>query len=128
MYNHTLYLIFWAINSLVLYFVYTVFPDAVVLGNFRFFPTEAAIYSGFWVTVFVWSMWDFLHARGVSMNKNAAAFWIFFGINSLSIWLVTRFPHIAGLGITSFYWAFFVGFLVNIFQRIAWRMVAKRGV
>jgi len=125
-YNHTLYLLFWAFNSAVVLFVSTLFPEAVVLGNFRFTPTESALYSGFWMTVILWAMWDFVHAKGVSITKTAGAFWVFFAMNFVAVWLVSRFSHIAGLGIVSFAWALLIALIANLVQRIVFEIVTAR--
>lgn len=123
MYNHVLYLLYWLLNSLVIYLTGRLFPDFVVLGNWRFSQVESALYAGFWVTVFFWSMWDFLYVRGVAMSKLPGAFWVFYGMNVVSVWLVSRFSHIAGMGISSFLWAFIIAFMANLTQKAVFKMI-----
>ncbi len=125
MYNHILYLLYWTLNSLIIYLFGSLFPDFVVLGNYRFTGVESAIYAGFWVTVFFWAMWDFLLVKGVVMSKLTGAFWVFFSMNFVSVWLVSRFSHIAGMGLTSFLWAFLIAFISNLAQKAVWKLVTK---
>jgi len=125
-YNHLLYLLYWILNTLVLYLFFRIFPSWVVLGNFRLLPVEAAVYAGFWLTFFVWTMWDFIFIRGVKLEPESLAFSYFFFVNALGVWLVSRFAHLTGLGIANFGWAFLVGAVADLIQRFAWRAVLGR--
>lgn len=126
MYNHLLYLLYWAVNSVVLYISYSIFPKAVVLGNARLTPIEAAIYAGFWLAFFVWMMWDFVFVRGVKLEPPPLAFVYFLFVNALGVWLVARFAHITGLGIANYGWAFVVGTFADITQRLVWKLVVGK--
>lgn len=126
MYNHLLYLLYWAVNFLVILGLGQIFPADIVLGNYKFTAVEAAIYSGFWVTMLVWSIWDFVYVRGVKVDRVSGAFLFFFLFNSLAFWLVARFSHLVGLGISGFYWALVLGFTANILQRFVWRLLLDK--
>jgi len=126
LYNHVLYLVYWLVNSAALYLFSFVFTDGVILGNYRFNPIESALYAGFWVTVFLWAMWDFVYARGAKLGSEAGTDLIFWGINSVAVWLVSRFSHIAGFGISSFLWAFILGGVVTFIQRLTWKMFVEK--
>lgn len=129
MYNHLLYFTYWLFNSAVLYTFYIIFGGDVVLGNWRFGPVESAIYSGFWVTFFIWVLWDFALAKGVKFDSGTVTFGYFFIANIFAFWLVSRFSEYAGLGITSYLWALTLGFAAYLLQRLAWRIiVGKKGV
>lgn len=129
MYNHLLYFAYWFFNSVVLYVFALAFPSSVVLGNWRFGPIEAAIYSGFWVTFFIWVLWDFALAKGVKFDSGAVTFGYFWSANIFAFWLVSRFSEYAGLGITSYLWALLIGIAAYFVQRIAWRLIAgKKGI
>lgn len=126
MYNHILYLSYWAVNTLVIYVFSLLNGNSVVLGNYRFTPVESAIYAGFWATVLFWTMWDYVYVRRVDIDKTSGRFWVFAVMNFVSFWLVSRFSHIAGFGISSFWWAMLIGFVANIVQRLAWAIVVGR--
>ena len=126
MYNHLLYLLYWILNSLVLYAAFALFPDWVVLGNARHLPVEAAIYAGFWLTFFVWCMWDFIFIRGVKLEPESLAISYFLFVNALGVWLVSRYAHLTGLGIANFGWAFLVGGVADLIQRFVWRTLLGR--
>lgn len=126
MYNHLLYLLYWLINSLVIYAIGLNFSDSVVLGSYRLLPIEAAIYSGFWLTFFVWAMWDFIFSRGVKLEPAPLGFLYFFFVNSLGVWIISRYGAYTGLGIVNFGWAFLVGAVADLFQRVTWKLVVER--
>jgi hypothetical protein len=128
MYNHVLYLSYWVANVLVIYLMSLIFPDNIVLGNFRFNSVESAVYAGFWATVLFWAMWDFVHVRNIKLDRVSGRLWVFWAFNFISFWLVSRFSHIAGFGISSFWWALFVGFFAHLVQRFAWILVVGRSL
>ncbi|OGM14313.1 hypothetical protein A3A76_00050 [Candidatus Woesebacteria bacterium RIFCSPLOWO2_01_FULL_39_23] len=127
MYNHILYLLYWLANILLLLVVGLVFPDNVVLGNFRFNMVESAIYAGFWTMVVFWAMWDYLYVRDIKLDKVSGRFFIFWAFNFTAFWLVSRFSHIAGFGISSFWWALLLGLVANFAQNFIWGKIVERG-
>lgn len=126
MYNHLLFLLYWLTNTFVIYILGLAFPDVLVLGNAKLVSLEASVYSAFWLTFFVWCMWDFIFIRGVKLEPAPLAFLYFFTVNSLGVWLVTRYSEYTGFGITSFVWAFVVGLIANSLQRFVWKYVVER--
>lgn len=123
MYNHLLYFTYWLFNSIVLYVFGLVFPANIILGNWRFNPIESAIYAGFWVTFFLWVLWDFAIAKGVRFDSGAVILGYFWTANTFAFWIVSRFSQVAGFGITNYLWAFAIGLGAYIVQRIAWKLV-----
>ncbi len=109
MYNHVLYFYFWLANSLVLLIFGWFFPADIVLGNWRFGMIEAAVYTGFWVTFWVWSFWDFALGRQIDLGRPLVNFIYFYPVNVFSFWLIARFANYSGLGISSFIMAFILG-------------------
>lgn len=112
---------------MVLYVFGLIFPGAVVLGNWRFSPIESAVYAGFWVTFFVWILWDFALAKGVNFDTGLVTLGYFWSANVFAFWLVSRFSQYAGLGITNYLWAFAIGLVAYMVQRLAWKLVVGRG-
>ena len=126
MYEHLLFLLYWFLNSLALYLLRLLFPASVVLGNWRLTPVEAAIYAGFWLAFFVWTMWAYVLHRKVELEPFSLRFLFFFVINSLGVWLVARYAVYTGLGIISFWWAFALGATAELLQAIAWKLWGKK--
>ena len=126
MYNHLLYILYWAINTLIIKFTFLLFPYGLVLGTYRFTPTEAAIYSGFWVTFIIWTAWDFAIARKISLEKPTKNFLYFLLVNVFAVWVVARFAPLSGMGISSFWWAIAVGIVVSILHKLVKKVVVER--
>lgn len=112
---------------MLIYVFGLVFPANVVLGNWRFNPIESAIYSGFCVTFFVWVFWDYAIAKGIKLDGAMSKWGYFWLSNVLAFWLVSRFSQIAGFGISSFLWVMAVGLGAYVVQRMAWKLVVRRG-
>jgi len=126
LYNHILYFSYWLINAVVLFVLNLIFPENVVLGNWRFSAIEAAIYASFWQTFFIWVIWDYLLARGTTLKSGVSVWFYFLAVNTVGIWIIARLPHFLGLGIASWLWALVIGILANWLQRIAWSAITKR--
>lgn len=121
MYNHVLYIFYWAINSLVLYITSSLLASDIVLSNYKFNKTESAIYAGFWVTFILWIVLDLLTARGFKFNNIIIYLLVLIVSNTLGFWIVARFSHLLGFGITSYQWAIMLGLIVSIIQTFSWR-------
>ena len=126
MYNHLLYFSYWLGNSIILYIFNVIFPGGVVLGNWRFGPIEAAIYAGFWVTFFVWVLWDFAIAKGVKFDSMATTVGYFWAANIFGVWIVSRFSQYAGFGMASYLWAIAIGLGAFLIQRLARRLIVNK--
>lgn len=126
MYNHLLYILYWAINTLIIKLAFILFPYGVVLGTYRLNPTEAAIYSGFWVTFIIWTAWDFAIARQISLEKPVKSFIYFLLVNIFAIWTVARFAPLSGMGITTFWWAIAIGIVISILHKFVKKVVLER--
>ena len=127
MYNHLTYFAYWVINSFVLYMARLLIPDgAVVLGNWRFDSIESSIYAGFWITFLIWVFWDFVMAKEFSLKKKMVAFGFFLLVNSISVWVVSRFPNFTGFELINYQWALAIGFAATLLQKIPWKFVGPR--
>jgi len=126
MYNHLLYFIYWLINASVLYVFGQLFGNDVVLGNWKFSILESVVYSGFWVTFFIWCFWDFAIAKGLKFNSFMVTFGYFFLVNIFSFWLVSRFPYYAGFGVTGFFWVTLISFCAYFLQRFGRSIVVGK--
>ena len=129
MYNHLLFLAYWFINSTVLFIARSLVPDnSIILGNWRFNSFESSIYAGFWLTFLIWVWWDFAIARKIKLDKTVITFGFFFLVNSISIWMVSRFSYMTGFGLTNYAWALAIGLTATLLQRVGWRLIVLRGL
>lgn len=123
MYNHLLYFAYWIFDSIVIYLFGLAFPGSIVLGNWRFGPIEAAVYAGFWVTFFVWVLWDFAIAKSIKFDMGIITLGYFWSANIFAFWVVSRFSQYLGFGITRYFWAILIGLVAYLVQRFAWNII-----
>jgi hypothetical protein len=126
MQSQLLFFVFWLLDFLSVYLLRLVFPNLVVLGNWRLTPLEASIYASFWLTFFVWMMGEYMTVREVEFRTSLPRFVFLFFINSLGVWIVSRYSQYAGLGITSYWWAFVLGGVTSILQLVSWKVLEKK--
>lgn len=126
MYEHLLFLLYWFLNSLSIYLLGSIFPSSVVLGTFRLSPLEASLYAGFWLTFFVWTMWEFVLVRKVKLEPSLLRLIFFLVVNFIGVWIVTRYSYHTGLGIVSFWWALFIGTVADLLQSVFWSLFGKK--
>jgi hypothetical protein len=125
MYNHLLYLLYWAVNAGVLYLLFRVWPQSVVLGVNKFVAGEAAVYGGFWLTFIVWVIWDFAIGQEFRLDNNAA--WIYFlAANVLGVWVVTRLSGVTGVRVDGLEWIVVTALALNWVQRTVWTKLVGR--
>jgi len=115
-------MILWLVNFLSIQLLGLVFPNMIVLGNWRFSGVEASIYAGFWLTFFVWTMNDYMSVRKVELTPFSLKLFYFFIVDSLGVWIISRFSQYAGLGITSVWWALVIGGVAEALQLVSWRV------
>jgi len=126
MYEHLLFFLYWFFNSLAIYLLGLVFSSAVVLGTWRLSPLEAALYAGFWLTFFVWTMWEWMLVRKVKLEPYSLRLIFFFTVNFVGVWIVSRYAYHTGLGIISFWWALLIGMVTLLFQLASWSLFGKK--
>ena len=93
----------------------------------RLLPLEASIYAGFWITFFVWTMWKYVLVRKVTLEPFTLKFLFFFIMNSLGVWIVSRYGEkYTGLGIANFWWTLTSGVIITILQIVSWNLGGKK--
>lgn len=125
MYNHLLYLVYWIINTVILYGASILLPEVVALGVNKFTPIEAAVYSGFWMVFVTWVVWDFSLARGFKLGRESG--WIYFlAGNILGVMAISVFAAFTGTRAT-IVGIFVLALAANAIQReLWWKLVSKR--
>ena len=128
MYNHLLYIAFWAINTLILILGSAFAGEYVRLGNSRFTNIEAGVYAGFWITFIVWAFWDFSMGRRYNLQKKYRSFIFFFLVNIFAFWAASKFEHWIGYKLLDFSWVFVLSFIATFSQRIIKKAMTKRSL
>ena len=129
MYNHVLYIAYWAVNTTTLYVASLFLPKGtILLGSWRFNPFEASLYSGFWITFLIWAWWDFAVARRfqISSRNIVIVFAYFLFVNVFSLWAVSVFSSFTGFVLVNFQWALIIGAVTTVLQRVTFSFIVAR--
>lgn len=120
-----MFVVFWAINALLFYFLPFVFVGMVVTGNARLTPFLASVISGFLLSVtdaLVMPACAYLHLKFKAQWQWSMAFLV---VNMLGVWLIARYADLTGVGVTNAWTAALVGVLSTVVQWVAWMMIGK---
>jgi uncharacterized membrane protein YvlD (DUF360 family) len=113
------FLIFWVINSLLIYAANLAYPANFVLGSFMVSYVGAIVLAGFLLTLFCRISGPLVLKVGLSKPRGRYLMFLFYwGVNFVGIWLIARVAPYTGFGISAFYWALYLGFATNLLQWI----------
>lgn len=124
--DHIHFILLWLLNSISLYVLGAIFPSEITLGSLHLSYFEAAIYAGFWLTFFLWTLWEYLLVRKVGLEPFALRLFYFFFVNSLGIWIISQYGRFSGLGVASFGWVLILGGILDLLQGAFWNILGKR--
>ena len=109
--NMIRWLIIWLVNSGVIYLAHLLNSVNIVLGTYRISAILAAVLSGLLITAITRLVKLSRITAKIGFLKGRYLMFVFYGlVNSAGVWLIARFAWATGLGITSFLWAFVLGF------------------
>ncbi|OGM18104.1 hypothetical protein A2V61_02580 [Candidatus Woesebacteria bacterium RBG_19FT_COMBO_47_8] len=111
--EHFVFLLSWLITSFFVYLAHIIFPDSVVLGNYKFGLIDAIIYSGFWISFLNWAIKDLVVVRGLHPESRFGSLVFYILIGSAAVWAVARFAPFTGLGIVNYRWALLLGLFIG---------------
>jgi len=120
-----IYIIFFLINSLVFFLANKFFPANVVFGTHLVPKNLAFFWASAILTLVVWLSRPITKRFGLVIEGKIPMFFYYFLANSASIWILARLAQISGIGISRFYWAFLLGFAINILQMLTWELFKK---
>ena len=110
------FIVHWLFNSAIIYLVSFLFPLDVVLGNSWLNSFLAALMAGIFITFIAHIVKEIIKLLGFKLNGRIVRFILYFATNTVGIWILARVPGISGIGISGYYWAIGLGFILNAFQ------------
>jgi hypothetical protein len=113
----------WLVNTVILYLAAMVAPQYFELGSEFISELPGALLSGLLVTLFTWAAKPIVESLKIKLKGTVNMFFFYWAANFVAIWLVARFASYTGFGITAYYWAFTLGFFVNISQWGMWQIL-----
>lgn len=122
------YLVLFACNFLAIYFANLLFPTNVVLGTFALTPFWALMLSAGKLSIIGLLVMLLVPYREWKTKKDFSPMdWmkLYFVVNTLSVYLITRFAEIYGLGVSSWIVVLVLAALMDIVQGVSMMQLGK---
>ena len=117
------YLAIGAVNAIVIYLAPSLLTDGVVLGTNTIPPVVAALIAGIVLTLVV-SLVDPLLKQAKLKVTNEWVWGAIYGVvNIVTVWAIARGAVYTGVGITSFFVAIVLGFVLLLLQWGVWKLM-----
>lgn len=126
MQDSRMFLVFWLVNSLLLYFAPLVLVGMIVTGNARLAPFLASIISGFILTTAIAVAQPVFTWLKIELKDEWQWALVYFFVNVLGLWVIARYADLTGVGLASAWVAVILGAVFNIAQWLAWKYLAKK--
>lgn len=126
MQDSRMFLVFWLVNSLLLYFAPLILVGMIVTGNARLAPFLASIISGFILTTAIAVTQPVFGWLKIELKDEWQWALVYFFVNVLGLWVIARYADLTGVGLASAWVAVIFGAVANIVQWLAWKYLAKK--
>lgn len=117
---------FWLANGVLVYIVGRMAPLGVVLGNQYIGPVQASAFFGYMLSTIVILVQPAMDLLKVKLADPKGQAIVYFGVNTIAVWVLTRLALIVGVGISAFWWAGVLGGLLMLGQWFVSGVLTKR--
>lgn len=131
----TTWFAFLVVTLITYYFFNLLFPTYLVFGTDQISGIAALLQSGALLSLLVVGAIPIIEIIGGALNRKMSdSDWmiIYLAINTIAIWIVSRFAEVVGMGISSWMIALVIGFILTLVQGIVYKMLinplTSRGV
>lgn len=108
---------YWLVNFVLIFAAGTYYMNGFTFGSATIpNPILAMAWTALLLTVLCRLAKPLVAQAKGSVNKRLKNFVLYWGINSVAIWLLARIPGLTGFGIARFYWAIGLGLVLNLGQ------------
>lgn len=118
-------LIFWILNSFLLYLATLAFPESFELGTYRMSAFWSAIVAGLCWTLLVWLEKQLIKKFGLKLSKKPERILFYIVANFVTLWVVARLAPYTGFGVVSFVWVFGLAVTGACVQFGVWRLIKR---
>ena len=112
---------YFLINTVVLYLAASFLPANYVIGSsfLPFFPN--LLWSGLILTLLIKMGKPFSKTIKFKIEGGLKKFFYYWLVSSVAVWIVARLAVITGFGISGFYWAIVLGFVLKLLHWGVWK-------
>ncbi len=120
------FLVFWIINSAILYLASLLMPKSVIIGNNIFAAYQALVFSGFLWSVVIWYIAPVTKDLEISLKDTKVMMLVYLAVNFAVVWFIARFSFITGIGIANYWADLTIAVAANFVQYLAWQYMDKK--
>lgn len=113
--KHIPLVVCWLVNSFIIYLIFSLYSNSVVLGNSWLSPFFSALVTGLLIVV-VDHLAKHINKFFLHFNKKSRMFGLYLAANIIGFWVLARIPSVTGYGIVRFTWAIILGVVVTLVQ------------
>jgi uncharacterized membrane protein YvlD (DUF360 family) len=117
----TPFIIFWVIDSILLYLAAWLLPQYFVLGNKTMSTLWAALASGLLWTFLEWMSTPIVKMAFKKLGDGTIMFGFYFIANFVALWITARMAGFFGFGTTSFVWLALLALIADTMQHFTWK-------
>jgi len=114
------FILFWLLDSLILYLAVLIYPKHLVLGSKMFTIWAAAFIAGFTWTLIVWLLKPLILVF-TKIKGKLSLFAFYLVLNFVALWITARLGPVVGFGTTRFVWLIPIAVAADIIQSLAWK-------
>ncbi len=119
------FLVYWLIDSAILYLASLLLPRSVTIGNSIFVKYQSIVFSGFIWSFIVWYAEPAFKDMEIDLRDTTMMMLVYLLLNFATVWFIARFSFMTGIGIASFLYVALLAVVGNLVQYIAWRSMDK---
>ena len=117
---------FWLVNGILVWVVGTMAPGGVALGNQTVIPAAAGVFFGYMLSTIIILVPPAMDLVKLKLSDPKHLALLYFVVNTVAVWVLTRLALIIGVGISAFWWAGVLGGLLMLGQWFVWGALTKR--
>jgi len=120
------FLVYWLINSLLLYLANMLMPRSVAIGNSIFFKYQAIVFSGFVWSLIIWFTPVFAKELEIAMKDKTTMMLTYLAVNFATLWFIARFSFFTGVGLANYWIVLIIAVAANFVQYMTWKYVEEK--
>lgn len=125
MYNHILFVTYWAISSIFLTVGKILSFKPIDLGNSKYGMSESALYGGFFLTFWIWICWDVMIVRKITPKGDILAVLVFGLINFFGLVLGSILDRFTGFRLSNYVYGLGGGIILAGIQRLVYLWIIR---
>lgn len=117
---------FWLVSSVLTYILGMMAPSGVVLGNQYISPVQASAFFGYMLSTIIILVQPVMELFRVKLGDPKHQAVVYFAVNTIAVWILSRLALMIGVGISAFWWAGILGLALMLGQWLTRMVLTKR--